>query len=139
MTGTREAICVIRWGVEMMFRLMDLLACPICKSFPLKLLIFKKGESRKVGKPPKCEEYCGYDGKSVSELDRLHCDICAKVEIIDGMLICPSCGRWYPIEEEIPRMMPDEFREKDEELKFLKKHASAIPSEILMNGKPFHL
>jgi len=29
-------------------------------------------------------------------------------EVIDGTLSCPSCGKEYPIEEKIPRMVPEE-------------------------------
>lgn len=123
----------------MMFKLMDLLACPICKAFPLKLFVFKNVESKKDAKLPKCEEYCGYNGKPISQLKFLDCSSCLKIEIIDGILVCPSCGRWYPIEDEIPRMLPDGLREKSEELKFLRKYSGVIPHDILSQGKPFHI
>ena len=29
-------------------------------------------------------------------------------EVIDGILLCLSCGRKYPIEEKIPRMIPED-------------------------------
>ena len=60
-------------------------------------------------------------------------------EIIDGMIVCPKCLRWYPIRDEIPEMLPDELREKKDELPFLEKWKNVIPKEILSKGKPFSL
>jgi len=57
--------------------LLKILACPICKSYPLKLKVTKK-----VGS-----------------------------EIVEGILTCPKCNRWYPIHNEIPELLPDELRE----------------------------
>ncbi|MEM4000882.1 MAG: Trm112 family protein, partial [Saccharolobus sp.] len=46
----------------MKYRLMDLLACPMCKHFPLKLFVFSEKEiDRKLSqedKKPLCELYC---------------------------------------------------------------------------------
>ncbi len=36
-----------------------------------------------------------------------------KEEIVEGMLTCPECGRWYPIIDEIPELLPDDLRELD--------------------------
>ena len=35
-----------------------------------------------------------------------------KEEIVEGVIICPKCLRWYPIRDEIPEMLPDELREE---------------------------
>ena len=43
------------------YRLMNYLACPICKKFPLDLLVFEKKKfefSEKITEPV-CDEYCG--------------------------------------------------------------------------------
>jgi len=123
----------------MKYRLTDLLACPICKHFPLELYAPKKEATDRAKISTKCEEYCGYEKKPVRELKSPRCGACSKIEIIDGVLSCPSCKRWYPIEEEIPRMMPDELREREEGIRFLKKRESIVPKEILEGGKPFNL
>jgi len=47
--------------------------------------------------------------------------------------------RWYPIKDEIPEMLPDELREKRDEMAFLKKWRAKIPENILSEGKPFNL
>lgn len=85
-------------------KLMDILACPIDKKYPLELHVFEEKE-----------------------------------EIVEGLLICPECNRWYPIIEEIPHMLPDELREKDEDLVFLRKWKDKIPEKIIKQGKPFNL
>lgn len=123
----------------MKYRLMDLLACPICKEFPLELKVF---DEREIDRPPtqvKCELYCGFERKQVSELKEKPCKACGKKEISDGILLCQSCARWYPIMEDIPRMLPDDLRNKNQDVAFLSRWRSEIPKTVLDSGKPFNL
>jgi len=60
-------------------------------------------------------------------------------EIIEGIIVCPKCLRWYPIRDEIPEMLPDELRNERDEINFLKKWKDKIPDKILLDGKPFNL
>ena len=83
---------------------MNILACPIDKHYPLKLIVFEGEE-----------------------------------EIVEGVIICIKCLRWYPIREEIPEMLPDELREEKNEVEFLKKWKHVFPKKILEEGKPFNL
>ena len=85
-------------------RLMDILACPICKHHPLELMAFEEKE-----------------------------------EIEEGILICSSCGRWYPIIETIPHMLPDDLRQPREDTEFLEKWKGKVPESILKEGKPVNL
>jgi uncharacterized protein YbaR (Trm112 family) len=85
-------------------KLMDILACPIDKFYPLKLHIFEE-----------------------------------EAEIVEGLIVCPKCSRWYPIRDEIPEMLPDELRDEKDELPFLEKWQDKIPKDILTEGKPFNL
>jgi len=62
-----------------------------------------------------------------------------KEEIVEGIIACPKCLRWYPIRDEIPEMLPDELRNKKDEVDFLKKWRDRIPEKILLGGKPFNL
>ena len=58
----------------------------------------------------------------------------------EGLLFCPECNRWYPIGsavESIPELMPDELREEDKDLEWLKKWRAVVPEKVLKNGKPF--
>lgn len=85
-------------------RLLDILACPICKHHPLDLQVFKESG-----------------------------------EINEGILVCDSCKRWYPIIDDIPHMLPDDLRKPDEDLKFLERWKEKIPAEIAERGEPFNL
>lgn len=60
-------------------------------------------------------------------------------EIVEGMIVCPKCLRWYPIRDEIPEMLPDELRNMRDEIEFLKKWRERVPEKILLEGKPFNL
>ena len=127
----------------MKYRLLDLLACPICKHFPLVYYVFSEREvERSIGdqKKPLCELYCAYKKVNVKEAkEELPCEECFRKEIVDGLLYCPQCKRWYPIIDEIPRMLPDKLRKESEDVEFLKKYKDKIPKEILTEGLPFHL
>ena len=84
-------------------KLMDILACPICKYYPLDLHIFDKNE-----------------------------------EIVEGLITCDKCKRWYPIIDEIPFMLPDELRDGKDDLPFLKKWKKKYPKEFSKSGKPYN-
>ena len=62
-----------------------------------------------------------------------------KDEIVEGLIVCPKCLRWYPIRDEIPEMLPDELRKADDDLPFLKKCKEKAPPQIVSEGKPFNL
>lgn len=86
-------------------RLLDILACPMDKYYPLELIELKtQGDV-----------------------------------IVDGVLTCAECGRYYPIIDEIPVMLPDDLRKEDEEKKFLTKWSSKLPERVVYEGRPFHL
>jgi uncharacterized protein YbaR (Trm112 family) len=82
---------------------MDLLACPICKHYPLQLYIYEEN-----------------------------------TEIIEGLLLCEQCYRWYPILDEIPYMLPDELRDGKDDLTFMEKWKTKLPLSVLQKGKPFN-
>lgn len=86
-------------------KLLDILACPIDKHYPLEL----------------------YELSANGEI------------IVDGALACTKCGRYYPIIDEIPIMLPDEMRNHKEEVDFLAKWADKLPGKIVYEGRPFHL
>lgn len=86
-------------------KLMEILACPIDKHFPLELV-----------------------------------ELNAKGEIIsEGTIFCSKCSRYYPIIEEIPIMLPDELRDKNQDIEFLSKYKSTLPEKIVTKGAPWHL
>lgn len=124
---------------------MDLLACPICKAFPLRLIVFSRNTYKREfkGRKPVCELYCSFLNSNIKDLRDKNieppCEECFKYEVAEGILICPRCNRWYPIINEIPRMLPDEYRNKKEDLDFLNKYKDQIPEEVLKKGLPYNL
>lgn len=85
--------------------MMDILACPIDKNYPLELFEIK--------------------GK-----DNI---------VYEGALFCSKCSRFYPIIEEIPIMLPDELRDKKQEIEFLKNFEGKLPEKIISKANPWHL
>lgn len=86
-------------------KLMDILACPIDRHYPLELL-----------------------------------ELSSQNEIISqGVIFCSQCCRYYPIVEEIPIMLPDELRDKNQDIEFLKKYKDKLPEKIFNKGLPWHL
>lgn len=119
---------------------MDLLACPIDKKFPLKLMVFDVKDLPPAANVRQCEIFCSFHGDVyVKDFPNTDCKTCYTKEITEAIILCDQCGRWYPVEEEIPRMLPDELRKQSEDLGFLRKWRERIPAEVLKLGKPFNL
>ncbi len=97
---------------------MDILACPIpdCRS-ELELQVYRSHMVKGVD-------------EEVQEIDA-------------ALIVCPRCGRWYPVIEGIPCMLPDDLRssgkQRIEESRFLETWKERIPDTILQEGKPFGL
>lgn len=77
-------------------------------------------------------------------LDKLACpfdkqDVSIKIfkqekeEILEGILICSHCQRYYPIVHGIPIMSPDEYRQVELEIPLLAKWGETL---LIKNGKP---
>jgi len=71
----------------MRMELMDVLACPIDKHYPLDLHVFEKKDG----------------------------------EVEEGIIFCSKCGRVYPIIRKIPELLPDDMRDVESDVAFLKK------------------
>lgn len=59
--------------------------------------------------------------------------------VLQGALFCTKCSRFYPIIDEIPIMLPDELRDKKQEVEFLKNNKEFLPEKIITSGSPWHL
>ena len=123
---------------------MDILICPVCKNYPLELHVFEKVDQTQSEQPKaSCEMYCSYNNIKPSDKDKNllleDCKRCLAVKIKWGMILCTKCGRWFPISEEIPVMLPDDLRKTKEDTDFLKMFEKAIPWEVMSKGKPTHL
>ncbi|MFY9300227.1 MAG: Trm112 family protein [Candidatus Nitrosotenuis sp.] len=59
--------------------------------------------------------------------------------VLEGALYCIKCSRFFPIIEEIPIMLPDELRDKKQDIEFLEKNNEALPQKIIKHANPWHL
>ena len=59
--------------------------------------------------------------------------------VSEGALFCSKCSRFYPIIEEIPIMLPDELRNKQQEMEFLANNKKNLPEKIITLANPCHL
>ena len=67
-------------------------------------------------------------------------EVDSKEEIVlEGALYCIKCSRFYPIIEEIPIMLPDELRDKKQDIDFLQKNQKKLPEKIIKQACPWHL
>jgi uncharacterized protein YbaR (Trm112 family) len=99
--------------------------------FPLKLTVFEEHPITTPDKIRKCELYCGYHRRFVKELAETLCERCYGLEVAAGLLECVSCGRWYPIIDDIPEMLPDDLRDRKLERKFIEKWKALLPASIV--------
>ncbi|MEA2069735.1 MAG: Trm112 family protein [Asgard group archaeon] len=134
----------------MKLRLLDILACPADKHWPLKIHIFKEKKLKEAILPKAnettgvvCKYYCGkkkitltkQNTKTSSDTSiktrnevnyTTDCKECMATEIIAGIIQCDECGGFYPIIEEIPIMLEEELRNQDRELAFVSKWSDKI-------------
>lgn len=89
----------------------EILACPIDKHNPLELIEIDT----------RADKYTG------------------DIIILEGLLYCNECSRFYPIIDEIPVMLPDDLRDKHRDLEFLQKWQNKIPDVVIKHAKPWHL
>ncbi len=103
----------------MKYKLVDILACPECKNYPLELHvkeISKIANKSESGTKPECELFCSYLNKEIKSLTNAPCAECNTIEIKGGYFICNKCNRWYPIVDGIPELLPDYMRETNREI-----------------------
>ena len=86
-------------------KMMNILACPIDKHFPLEI----------------------FESNTKGDL------------VVEGALFCSECSRFYPILEEIPILLPDELRNKKQDIGFLQNNIEKLPKKIIKQASPWHL
>lgn len=63
-----------------------------------------------------------------------------ETEIESGILFCNKCSRWFPIIETIPQMLPDEYRNEEKEIQFLKINKNLLDEQFFKQDlKPFNI
>ena len=131
-------------------KLLDILVCPFDKVTSLDLIEFQLTEGLS-GNAAKVENLnTSTSGpirssptttvKSTDKEDNPKPDSTDK-ELSDivkeGLLLCKSCSRFYPIMQEIPIILPDELRDRKKDMEFLKRWRESIPSDLLTTLKPW--
>jgi uncharacterized protein YbaR (Trm112 family)/SAM-dependent methyltransferase len=53
-----------------------------------------------------------------------------EVEVETGLLVCPTTGRWYPIRDFIPELLPDHLRDFHSDFEFLHSLRESIPEAV---------
>jgi uncharacterized protein len=128
--------------------MLDILACPIDKNYPLDLIElnvkdlekeFLKENNHPINNEEEQNNIIKKNNRDKVNQENEIKDKEKVIVIIDGILYCKKCSRFYPIIDEIPIMLPDELREKEKDLQFLKKWKNYIPEDILKNSNPWHL
>ena len=136
-------------------KLLDILVCPFDKVSSLELFQFraktnpdtvttianKKGldsqntltKEEETNKDMK-NKSTNSQSPSVSKMNKEPSEV-----IEEGLLLCRTCLRFYPITEEIPIILPDELRDKKRDMEFLRTWNESIPNDLLKNLKPWTL
>jgi len=114
----------------MKYKLLDILSCPNCKNFPLKIHVIRQEKKEFKGEFQPCTSYCSYLNQKPPKNKKENCRECLNTEIIDAIIYCEKCGKWFPVEDAIPIMQPDHYRSKEEDQEFLRKHADKIPENL---------
>jgi uncharacterized protein YbaR (Trm112 family) len=126
--------------------MLDVLVCPFDKESGLELFEFK---TRPMGNISQSGEIKSGSESGLKSNDSRARDSTVKpsnvvdidndVVIEDGMLFCNSCLRFYPIVEEIPIILPDELRDKNNDLDILRKWSDSLPEKVVKRSLPWHL
>jgi uncharacterized protein YbaR (Trm112 family) len=127
--------------------MLDILACPMDKNYPLDLIELHvkefEDDNLRESKFPNDDKNTKKNNLTVNQENEIRGDVNKDkdkvIVIIEGILYCKKCLRFYPIIDEIPIMLPDELREKEKDLEFLNKWKNNIPQKILGNANPWHL
>jgi len=106
----------------MRLRLLELLCCPVCGGVPLSLTVLRE-----------------IDHPTPEDHPLRHSDPAGDREIVEGVLRCPGCGRWFCVREGIADLVRDGLREDEAEIAFLESHRDRLPEDLLNSGIPLNL
>ncbi|WP_415310518.1 Trm112 family protein [Candidatus Nitrosocosmicus sp. FF01] len=128
-------------------KLLEILVCPFDKVTSLELLEFQSASDSKIpisGDEKAVSNASDPTGPDPSTLTKRQNDnpiqkeTLQQIEIVEeGLLLCKTCQRFYPIVDEIPIILPDELRDKKKDIEFLNKWKERIPVDLLTNLKPW--
>ena len=123
---------------------LELLACPECRNYRLYIHSLKESKqdfNEKEADKLKCRRWCYLYDKPASLIPLSTCvRTCMNRDIEEGVIVCPSCGRWYPIVNSIPVMMNDRYRDEKRDIEFIDRTKDRIPDwlkELMKNPIPY--
>ena len=116
----------------MEYNLIELIACPMCKNTSFSLTTISRRDTASHELRPVTRK-SGKETYNITTGENHYRDI------IDGVLLCDSCDRWYPIVNSVYVLLPDIFRDEKVNMEFLIKYKTQLPETIVNNGKPFNL
>jgi len=111
----------------MQYDLMALIACPMCRGNSFSKSVIGEGGDNVIN-PGYKEHTCNNSNND----DQNH-------DMKNGILLCNTCGRWYPIINGIHILLPDTYRDEKKDMEFLTKYKSDLPDIVINNGKPFNI
>ncbi|MBA3887051.1 MAG: methyltransferase domain-containing protein [Acidobacteria bacterium] len=50
--------------------------------------------------------------------------------ILEGLLICEHCSRWFPVTGELPELLPDHLRDAERDLAIFRQYSAELPEEV---------
>ncbi|MCE4604358.1 MAG: Trm112 family protein [Aeropyrum sp.] len=117
---------------------LELLACPECRNPRLVVYPVRVTEG---GMPPrpeslKCRRWCYLFDRPSSTVPVESCvSSCVYKDIEEGVIVCPSCGRWYPIVDGIPVMMDDKYRDEERDREAAARLSPHLPDWIRIRAR----
>lgn len=133
----------------MRYSLLSLVACPVCASSLSCLVLEERPEttpeglfgggdrvSAGPGVGPAAPGEAGAPLSPVGALLRRHATPAApearglQVGVETGLLACGGCGRWFPIEQGIPELLPDHLRDAAREASLFEVATQALPTDL---------
>lgn len=117
---------------------LELLACPECKNPRLIVYPLKEALEGVPERPEslKCRRWCYLYDRPASVVPVRSCvETCVARDIAEGVIVCPSCGRWYPIIDGIPVMMDDKYRREERDREIAEKMSDRIPGWIRLRAR----
>ncbi|BAA79470.1 hypothetical protein APE_0505 [Aeropyrum pernix K1] len=116
---------------------IEMLACPECRNPRLILYVVREKRGAMPPQPErlKCRRWCYLFDRPASTVPLSTCvSSCVERDIEEGVLVCPACGRWYPIVEGIPVMMDDKYRDPERDREIASRLAGHVPEWVKLRA-----